>query len=144
MPYSSVVMVFRTLQLLFLAVLATAAPVAVRQSGFKAEPDGLPAGWRTWAARPEIAPRTFVDIAHYRHAPGSLAISGNSNAAEYGGWEYTASDVKPDKWYRFAAYYRADGISDERYQIVARGDWTKPDGTRSGQRGYAFQIERGG
>jgi predicted amidohydrolase len=143
-PYSSIVMLFRTLPLLCLAVFATAAPVAVRQSGFKAEPGGLPAGWRTWAARPEIAPRTFVDIAHYRHAPGSLAISGNSNAAEYGGWEYTASDVKPDKWYRFAAYYRADGISDERYQIVARVDWTKPDGSRAGQPDYAYETERAG
>src|SRR6266516_6531370 len=115
-------MVFRTLQLLCFAVLVSADSLMVQQSGFKPEPNGLPAGWRTWAARPEIAPRTFVDLSHYRHAPGSLAISGNSNAEEYGGWEYTASDVKPDKWYRFGAYYRAEGISDESHQIVARVD----------------------
>src|SRR5438067_13715805 len=123
-----IVMVFRTLPLLCLAVFASAAPVAVRQSAFKAEPGGLPAGWRTWAARPEIAPRTFVDIAHYRHAPGSLAISGNSNAAEYGGWEYTAPGVQAGKWYRFVAYYRADGLQDERRQVLSRLDWKKADG----------------
>jgi predicted amidohydrolase len=137
-------MVFRTLQLLWLAVFVSAASLPVQQSGFKPATNGLPAGWHTWAARKEIAPWTFVDLAHYRHAPGSLAISGHGNAAEYGGWEYTASDVKADKWYRFAAYYRAEGISDERHQIVARVDWTKPDGTRAGQPDYAYKTEREG
>lgn len=137
-------MVFRTLQLLWFAVLAGAGSLPVQQSGFKPAVNGLPAGWHTWAARQEIAPRTFVDLAHYRHAPGSLAISGHSNAAEYGGWEYTASDVKADKWYRFAAYYRSEGISDERHQIVSRVDWTKPDGTRAGQPNYAYETEPAG
>jgi predicted amidohydrolase len=137
-------MVFRTLQLICFAGFASAASLPVQQSGFKPAANGLPHGWRTWAARKEIAPRTFVDLAHYRHAPGSLAISGDSNAAEYGGWEYAASDVKPGKWYRFAAYYRAEGISDERRQIIARVDWTKPDGTRAGQPDYAYETEAAG
>src|SRR5260370_39078863 len=102
------------------AVLACAAPLHVQQAGFKPGADGLPAGWRTWAARPEIAPRTFVDLVHYRNAPGSLAISGNTNAAEYGGWEYPAPGVQPAKGDRLVAYYRAEGVQEQRRQAASR------------------------
>ena len=139
-------MVFRTFQLFLfcLAAFASAASVPLQESGFKPAANGLPTGWQTWAARPEIAPRTFVDTAHYRRAPGSLAISGNSNAAEYGGWEYTASHVEQGKWYRFTAYYRADGISDERHQIVARVSWSQQNGERAGRPDYAYATQRTG
>src|SRR5438309_382959 len=103
-------MLLRTLSLFSIVVLAGAAPLHVELSGFEAARNGIPAGWRTWAARHEIAPRTFVDSVHYRRAPGSLAISGNSNAAAYGGWEYPVANIEPGKWYRFTAYYRAEGL----------------------------------
>jgi len=135
-------MFLRTIFPLCFAVFAMAAPLHVQQAGFKPAADGLPFGWRTWAARPEIAPRTFVDLVHYRNAPGSLAISGNTNAAEYGGWEYAAAGVQPGKWYRFVAYYRAEGVQDERRQVVSRLDWSKADGTRSGQPDYVYAAER--
>lgn len=137
-------MLSRTLSLLCFAAFASAAPLHVQQAGFQAAADGLPAGWHTWAARPEIAPRTFVDSVHYRHAPGSLAISGNSNAAAYGGWEYTAPGVQAGKWYRFVAYYRADGLQDERRQVVSRLDWKKVDGNRAGHPDYVYASERTG
>jgi len=137
-------MFLRTIFAICFAALAAAAPLHVQQAGFKPAADGLPAGWRTWAARPEIAPRTFVDLVHYRNAAGSLAISGNTNAAEYGGWEYAAAGVQPGKWYRFAAYYRAEGVQDERRQVVSRLDWSKADGTRTGQPDYAYAAERAG
>ncbi|HXI42604.1 MAG TPA: carbon-nitrogen hydrolase family protein [Bryobacteraceae bacterium] len=135
-------MFLRTIFPLCLASLAMAAPLHVQQAGFKPAADGLPVGWRTWAARPEIAPRTFVDLVHYRNAPGSLAISGNTNAAEYGGWEYAAAGIQPGKWYRFVAYYRAEGVQDERRQVVSRLDWSKADGTRTGQPDYVYAAER--
>lgn len=137
-------MIFRTAQLLCFATFLGAASLPVQQSAFKPGSDGLPAGWRTWAARPEIAPRTFVDMTRSRNEPGSLAISGNSNAAEYGGWEYRAGQVNAGKWYRFAAYYRAEGISDERHQVVARISWSKADGERAGRPDYAYATERTG
>ena len=134
----------RTILLLCFASLAAAATLHVQQTGFKPAADGLPAGWRTWAARPEIAPRTFIDLVHYRNAPGSLAISGNTNAAEYGGWQYAATGVQPGKWYRFVAYYRAEGVQDERRQVVSRLDWAKADGARAGQPDYVYAGERAG
>src|SRR5579862_283132 len=92
-----------------------------------------PDGWTTWSPRAEIAPHTFVDRDHYRTRPGALAISGNSNPAEYGGWVYTARAITPGKWYRFTAWYRQQGVSNERNQILARLDWKKTTGKRSGQ-----------
>ena len=68
--------------LLWLSTVAAlvAAPIHVVQNGFTAGPDGMPSGWRTWAPRAEIAPRTYVDTVHYRTGPGALAITGNGNA----------------------------------------------------------------
>src|SRR5581483_6219563 len=102
---------------------ATAAPLHIRQTGFQQAGSDLPAGWTVWSARPEITPRTYVDRTHFRTGPGSLAISGNSNAAEYGGWEYLVPDIEAGKWYRFTAYYRSAGLQDEARQVVTRLDW---------------------
>jgi len=103
-----------------------------------------PSGWTTWAPRDEIAPRTFIDTVHYRSRPGSLAISGNSNAAAYGGWVHTAQGIAPGKWYRFQAYYRQQGATNERNQVIARLDWRKAAGKRAGQPDYAYQTKRDG
>ena len=78
-----------------LASVLAAASVHVVQNGFTPGPDGVPNGWRTWAPRPEIAPRTFVDSIHYRTRPGALTITGNGNAAEHGGWEYDVAGIEP-------------------------------------------------
>ncbi|MGE5569958.1 MAG: carbon-nitrogen hydrolase family protein [Rhodospirillales bacterium] len=96
----------------------------------------IPEGWKPWAARPEIAPRTFVDRQ-------MLAICGNSNLAAYGGWEYTLP-VEGGKWFRLSAQYRAEGLTYERMQVVARLDWKTADGKRVGQPDYAWQIRREG
>src|SRR5262249_37309506 len=103
-----------------------------------------PSGWTTWAPRDEIAPRTFIDTVHYRTRPGSLAISGNSNPAAYGGWVYTAQGIAAGKWYRFQGYYRQQGASNERNQVIARLEWHKADGKRAGQPDYAYEIKREG
>lgn len=97
--------------------------------------DAPPAGWVTWAARAEIAPRTFVE-------GKALAISGASNSAAYGGWQRTAP-VEAGKWYRLTAHYRAEGLTYERGQVVARIDWQA--GTkRAGQPDYAWRTESAG
>lgn len=123
------------------AWLAQAAPVHVRQSGFRAEAGGLPAGWETWAARPEIMPRTFVDPARYRTQPGSLGVAGNSNTAAYGGWVHTVPGVEPGKWYRFTAWYRAEGLTYEPGQVVARLEWFTAEGRGAGRPDYPYAVK---
>jgi hypothetical protein len=105
---------------LFLSCFALSATVHVRQNGFQPAENGIPSGWKVWAARTETAPRTFVDSVHHRSGPASLAISGDSNSLAYGGWHYTITGIEGKKWYRFAAYYRTDGIPNEPLQVIAR------------------------
>jgi predicted amidohydrolase len=118
--------------------------LSVQQSEFQPGADGIPAGWTTWAPRPEIAPRTFVDTAHDRGQPGSLAISGNSNPAAFGGWEYLLRGVEPGKWYRLVAHYRAEGLRYEPLQVWARLDWATGSGKRAGQPDYAYSVSPDG
>lgn len=126
--------------LLSLSALS-AAPLHVRQSAFKPDENGLPSGWSVWAARAEIAPKTFIDTTHYRSEPGSLAISGNTNPAEYGGWEYLAPGILAGKWYRFVAWYRSEGLRDEALQVVARLDWRTADGKTAGRPDYPYAVK---
>ncbi len=113
-------------------------------SGFRAETNGLPAGWTIWAPRPEIAPRTFVDPLHYRTRPGSLAISGNSNPAVFGGWEHPVAGIAPGQWYRFVAYYRAEGIRYESGQVLARLVWTDAAAKRIGHPDFPYAVSPAG
>jgi len=126
------------------AALALAAPPGFEQSAFEAGKDGLPQGWTAWAPRQEIAPRTFVDAVHSRGGPGSLAVSGASNLAACGGWEYLISDVREGQWYRLVTHYRAEGLDYEPRQVVARLDWRGADGKRAGQPDYAYALSREG
>lgn len=104
----------------------------------------MPAGWKVWSPRAEIAPRTFLDSVHYRTRPASLAISGNANAAVYGGWKRTVEGVEAGAWYRFTAYYRSAGVPYESLQIFPRVDWSSAQGRRSGRPDYVYKAMREG
>lgn len=124
--------------------VATAASLHFQESAFAAAPDGRPPGWTVWSARPETAPRVFVDPVHDRSGGGSLAISGNSNGAEHGGWERRVSGVEAGTWYRFVAYYRAEAVPSESWQVVARLDWRNASNSRAGQPDYVYRSRREG
>ena len=121
--------------LLAMAVLcgaAAAAPVHVKEAGFAPGAGGLPAGWNVWSAHAETAPRPYVDPMLYRGRPGSLAISGNSKLGEHGGWQRSVAGITPGTWYRFTAYYRAENVPCESWQVLARLDWRDGAGRRAG------------
>jgi predicted amidohydrolase len=101
-----------------------------------------PDGWRTWAPRAEIAPRTYIDRIHYRSHPGALAVSGNGNAGVYGGWEYDVPGIHANTWYRFTAYYRAIGVPHESLEIVPRVDWKTAASKRAGRADYPYKTSR--
>jgi hypothetical protein len=129
---------------LYWTACASAASVHVAESGFAAGADGRPAGWNTWSARAETAPKTFVDSQHFRTRSGSLAISGNSNVAEHGGWERRVSGVTGGEWYRLTAYYRAEAVACESWQVVARMDWRSATNTRATEPDYVYRAAREG
>jgi len=101
-------------------------------------------GWSAFAPRDEIRPRCFVDTARFRSAPDALAISGNGNPAEYGGWAYTATGVRGAQYYRLTAHYRAQSVADEAREVVARIDWLDAQGRRTGQPDYAYETAADG
>jgi predicted amidohydrolase len=105
---------------------------------------GTAAGWSTWAARAEIQPKCFVDTAHFRSAPDALAIAGNGNPDEYGGWAYPVTGIRAGQFYRFTAYYRTQSVPDEQRQVVARLDWLDNLGQRVGQPDYAYETSADG
>ncbi|HEY5078702.1 MAG TPA: carbon-nitrogen hydrolase family protein [Opitutaceae bacterium] len=101
-------------------------------------------GWSPWAERQEIQPRCFVDSAHSRSAPDSLAISGNGNPAEYGGWALKAGGVRGGQFYLLTAYFRTQSVPDGRRQVVARLDWLDASGARTGEPDYAYETSADG
>ncbi len=123
------------------AGLLWAGEPLLQQSSFVTEGGGLPAGWRLWAPRAEIAPRLFIDDVHSVGGAGSLAVSGASNAAVCGGWERVVQGIEGGKWYRFSAVYRAEGLDYPPRQVVARLDWLGADGKRAGQPEYGYRTE---
>ena len=123
-----------------MAALAAAGQASFRESGWTAPPSG----WTVWSPRPEIAPRGFVDTVHYRRRPGSLALSGNSNPAVFGGWERTVPGIEAGRWYRFTAWYRAEGAPYEQLQVLARLEWVASSGKRAGQPEYVWRAMRDG
>lgn len=105
------------------------------QSSFSGKADG----WTAWAARPEIAPKTFVDAKYSRGEGGALAISGNDNPAAYGGWHRVVDGIRPGHWYRMTAHYRVEGATYEPLQVLSRLDWNA-GAKRAGQPDYGYQT----
>jgi predicted amidohydrolase len=73
-----------------------------------------------------------------------LAVSGNGNSGEHGGWEYDVPGIESGAWYRFTAYYRAIGVPRESLQILPRVEWTSSTGKRAGRPDYPYQTTRDG
>jgi predicted amidohydrolase len=122
------------------ACLLSAEPLKVSLRNF----EDTPAQWRMWSHRAATAPRVFVDRMISRGGSASLAVSGKGNALVHGGWEYDVAEVSPGKWYRFAAYYRFQGVEHPVWQIVPRLDWHDAAGKRAGQPDYVYQQRREG
>jgi predicted amidohydrolase len=101
-------------------------------------------GWSTWAPRPEISPKAYLDPIHARGGKASLALTGESNPGVFGGWERVVDGVQPEGWYRFQASYLAEGLDYPPRQVVARLDWTDGKGKRIGQPEYPWQSRPDG
>ena len=130
---------------------ALAGRCAAQQGGrLWLDPKGLgadgrtPAGWAAWAERDEIRPRCFVDPGRFRSAPGSLAISGDGNPLEHGGWARQVGGIRAGRFYRLTAYYSCKSVPDEGRQVVARVDWLDEQGRRVGQPDYASDTSEDG
>jgi hypothetical protein len=131
----------KSLLLILLAACAMAEEVHFRQSGFDAGAEG----WTPWSHRAETAPRAFVEPAISLGEAGSLAVSGNGNVGEFGGWQRVIPNIRPGAWYRFTASYRTSGITSENWQVLPRVDWRSGEGKRAKSHvEYVAQSQRQG
>ena len=116
---------------LFIALMVPLhAQVLLQQSAF------APGEWTTWSHRPETMPRTFIDTQVSRGGRGSLAINGASNVAAYGGWQKQVSGLEGGAWVRLRAFYKAESVTAENWQVVARLDWRNAAERRVGEPAY--------
>ncbi len=120
-------------------IAAGAADVVFEQSDFRQT-----TGWSTWSQRPDSLPRTFTEALHSRGGPVSLAVNGDSNPAAHGGWQRAIPGIVAGRWYRATAYYRADAVPAENWQVVSRLDWRQANGQRSGEVDYLAWAQRDG
>jgi len=103
-----------------------------------------PAGWSPSAPRDEIMPKCFVDSSRHLTDHGALAISGNANPLEYGGWSRTVGGIVAGRYYRLTAHYHAESVPDLRRQVIARLDWLDGSGGRVGEPDYAYETAAAG
>ena len=77
-------------------------------------------GWRPYAAREEIAPRSWSE----RDAQGALCLglAGRGDDAVDGRWAREVP-VVPGKTYGFGAAYRASGVASPSRSVLARLVW---------------------
>jgi predicted amidohydrolase len=101
-------------------------------------------GWVASAQRDEVMPRCFVDTSKRLTAHGSLAISGNGNPLEYGGWTCRVPGITGGRYYKLTAHYRVESVPEERRQVVARLDWLDSSGNRVAQPDYAYETAADG
>ena len=52
--------------------------------------------------------------------------------------------VEPGAWYRFVAYYRAEAVPCESWQVVARLDWRTSGTGRTEYPDYVYRASREG
>jgi predicted amidohydrolase len=101
-------------------------------------------GWVAGAPRAELRPRCFSDPSRHLSSPAALAISGDRNPLEYGGWSRVVTGIVAGRTYRLTARYHAEAVADERRQVIARLDWLDSGGSRVGQPDYANDTARPG
>ncbi len=88
--------------------------------------DAVPAdGWQPYAAREEIAPRSWSE----RDAQGALllGLAGRGDDAVDGRWAREVP-VVPGKTYAFGAAYRSQGVASPARSVLARLVWLEASG----------------
>lgn len=113
--------------------------IALDSVGVQAdETSSAPDGWRTYAARPEIAPRFWVEQPKDGSASRTyhLGLAGRDEAID-GRWLRTGP-VEAGKYHVFQAEYQARNVATPARSILARVLWLDAKGKQLGQAEYPF------
>lgn len=94
-----------------------------------------PDGWKTFAARDEIAPRFWVERPGAASSAYLLAMAGRGDESVDGRWSRTVA-VGPNKYYVFRAEYRASEVATPERSVLARVLWLDGKDKQIGQAEY--------
>lgn len=109
--------------LLCLAVIACSTPADA------VERDAAPDGWQTYSARPEIAPRFWVDLAENDPVAYGLGLAGEGNGSVDGRWVRRVP-VQGGEFYAFSAVANAEDVATPLRSVLARVLWFDADGNQ--------------
>src|SRR5262245_25595131 len=79
-------------------------------------------GWTRWSPREELTPSFSIVAREGRANDNALKIETRS-AAEFGAWKIPLQDLKPNRFYRFTAWYKTSNVPFERHFIAPRVEW---------------------
>src|SRR3954469_22934493 len=79
-------------------------------------------GWAPWSPRAEIAPRFAIEPKAGRDHGPALSLK-TADTTQFGAWKKTFTGIHGGQNYRFAAWYRADNVPDQRRSVIARLQW---------------------
>ncbi len=99
--------------------------------------------WRSWAPRGEISPAFSIDSHGGRSGGAALQLS-TDNESQFGAWRRELAGINAGQLYRFSAWYRADGIRNERRSVIARLEWRNARGEQMRPPEYALDVAREG
>jgi len=103
--------------------------------------NGAPAGWQRWSPRQEIAPLFAVDKTAGRDGRAALRLESPGPAA-FGAWRARLEGVAGGQRYRFAAWYQAAGVPNERRSVIARLEWLDRQGRAARMPDYALDVRK--
>ncbi|MDO8543887.1 MAG: carbon-nitrogen hydrolase family protein [Opitutaceae bacterium] len=98
---------------------SAAAPVSI---AFKFPDPAAAADWKPWSPRDEISPQFSFDPAGGRNGGGALKLAARL-PSDFGAWRRQIPNLRGGTTYRFAAWYRASGVENERRSVIARLQW---------------------
>lgn len=110
-----------------LRALAAVSLLLVGSAILAAIQSPVPADWKRWSPRDEIAPEFSLAAGKGHDGRDALQITSRS-AFEFGAWRTTLSGVKPGQAYRFEAWYRCEHVANEQRSVSARLQWLEASG----------------
>jgi predicted amidohydrolase len=115
-------------------VLVLGLTVFMAERAVAGEPEEAPDGWRSYAARPEIAPRFWVEPMKDPDRPVKylLGLEGRGEDSGDGRW-IRSVPVEAGGYYEFRAEYRAKNVDTPARSILARVLWFDAQGKQLGQ-----------
>lgn len=139
--------IFCTLPSLLLRSLLLVAAIPLCTAGdssaIETTIEKLPASesaWLQWSPRAEISP-AFSVVPDLGRTGGPVLRIASRGSSQFGAWKRKVHQVRPGSFYRFTAWYKADGLQHEARSVAPRLEWQDTSGKQVRPPEYALASE---